>query len=146
VDTTTALSLLPVATSVAVYGTVFGAFGVAVRRRRRQGSPPLDRAPRVTVLKPVAGVDEDLRENLESFARLDYPAFELLIGVADPRDPAVEVAYAFLRAHPELDARIVHTDPDAAINPKVAQLLGLERQATGEMSVHSPIRTQGPVA
>jgi len=137
VDTTTALSLLPVATSVAVYGTVFGAFGVAVRRRRRQGSPPLDRAPRVTVLKPVAGVDEDLRENLESFARLDYPAFELLIGVADPRDPAVEVAYAFLRAHPELDARIVHTDPDAAINPKVAQLLGLERQATGEILVIS---------
>jgi ceramide glucosyltransferase len=47
------------------------------------------------------------------------------------------VARRFVARHPQLEARIVVTDPDAAINPKVAQLVGLERAATGEVYVIS---------
>jgi ceramide glucosyltransferase len=36
-----------------------------------------------------------------------------------------------------LDARVVLTDGDAAVNPKVAQLVGLERAATGDVFVIS---------
>jgi ceramide glucosyltransferase len=93
--------------------------------------------PRVTVLKPLAGRDDDLRENLESFARLDYPSFEILFGVASKADPAYTVAQRFILDHPTIDARVLVTDPDAAPNPKVAQLVSLSREATGEVFVIS---------
>ncbi|MCA9581771.1 MAG: ceramide glucosyltransferase, partial [Myxococcales bacterium] len=47
------------------------------------------------------------------------------------------MAEAFLANHPGLAARLILTHPRAAQNPKVAQLLGLEREATGEILVIS---------
>src|SRR5215472_7647641 len=35
--------------------------------------------PRVTVIVPVKGPDEGLRENLASLDTLDYPAYELIV-------------------------------------------------------------------
>lgn len=134
-DTSNVLGLVPLAASLAVFATVHGAH--AASRVLRRKADEVGRAPRVSILKPVAGVDEDLAQNLASFAALDYPAFELLLGLADPSDPAAFVVKAFVDAHPGLDVRIVHTDPAAAVNPKVAQLLGLERVATGEVLVIS---------
>jgi ceramide glucosyltransferase len=125
------------ATSLTLYGTMMLLFarGMWVRRRKRLAT--VDRAPRVTLFKPLAGRDDDLEANLESFAHIDYPSFEILFGVASPDDPAFFAARRFLARHPRLDARIVLTDPDAAINPKVAQLVGLDRAATGEVYVIS---------
>jgi ceramide glucosyltransferase len=124
------LTILPVAISLSLYLVMASAFVRAMTTRRRSECP---RAPRISILKPIAGLDEDLRANLESFAAIDYPAFELVIGVADRGDPALPVVREFLAAHPALDAKLVFTDRDAAMNPKVAQLLGLEQVATGEI-------------
>jgi ceramide glucosyltransferase len=129
-------STLPVALSAAFYVAVIAALLLRTRfsaRRSRRTSPP------VSVLKPIAGVDADLRENLASFARLAHPRFELLLGFASANDPGVPIARAFLAAHPGLDARIVWTrEPSGAIkNPKVAQLVELERAARHEVIVIS---------
>jgi ceramide glucosyltransferase len=94
------------------------------------------RAPRVTILKPLAGADDELDENLATFAALDYPDYEILFGVASWSDSALPAARRFLIAHPGR-ARIVLTDPENAINPKVAQLIDLDREATGEVIVVS---------
>lgn len=128
------LLLGAVGVSVTLYLTMIGATLLAYRRKTPR---ELARCPRVTILKPVSGLDEDLGQNLESFARIDYPSFELLLGVADAGDPALPVLHAFVAAHPELDVRIVQTDEREALNPKVAQLIGLERHATGEILVIS---------
>lgn len=123
--------------SFALYVAMMALFARAILKRRA----PLTRnsawAPRVSILKPLAGTDDDLAENLESFALLDYPSFEILLGVANRSDPAVATARRFADRHPEIDIRLVITDPSAAINPKVAQLVGLERQAAGEAYVIS---------
>jgi ceramide glucosyltransferase len=95
-------------------------------------------------LKPLAGADDDLPRNLDSFAALDYPAYEVLLGVASMDDPAAAIGRAFLRRHPRLDGRLVVTDPDAAVNPKVAQLIALEREATGEVVVVSDSNVRVP--
>jgi ceramide glucosyltransferase len=131
------LAVALTATSLALYGTMMLLFarGMWVRHRRKRS--PVDRAPRVTLFKPLAGQDDDLEANLESFAHIDYPSFEVLFGIASPDDPAFPVARRFVARHPRLDARVVLTDPDAAINPKVAQLVGLDRAATGEIYVIS---------
>jgi len=138
VQTTTVLTLLPTVVAVALYLVVMVTSALAIFSRRRAGRPlGIERAPRISVLKPLAGADDDLRDNLDSFAALDYPAYEVLLGVASLDDPAALVARAFVARHPRLDARLVVTDPDAALNPKVAQLLALDRHATGEVVVIS---------
>jgi ceramide glucosyltransferase len=93
--------------------------------------------PRVSILKPLAGADDELEENLASFATLDYPDYEILFGVASMDDPANAVVQRFLRRPGYRRARLLLTDPDEAMNPKVAQLLALERAATGEVVVVS---------
>jgi ceramide glucosyltransferase len=135
----TLVSVAVVLTSVsfALYIPMMALFWRALIRRRPSKLPTLERCPRVSVLKPLAGCDEDLQANLDSFGRLDYPDFEILLGVADPSDRAFAMARRFVASHPRCEARIVLTDPGAAINPKVAQLIGLERLSTGEVYVIS---------
>jgi ceramide glucosyltransferase len=125
------------AVSFALYAIMLTLFARAMTARRRRPRPELGRAPRVTIFKPLAGTDEDLEDNLASFARIDYPSFEVLLGVADMADAACTVARRFIARYPKIEARLVVTDPHAAINPKVAQLIGLEREATGEVYVIS---------
>jgi ceramide glucosyltransferase len=105
--------------------------------RKRRPVPRGHPGPSASILKPVAGLDDALVDNLESFARLDYPEWELLIGIASATDPAAPVVRAFLSRHPELNARVVLTDPMAATNPKVAQLIGLTLAARGTVLVVS---------
>jgi ceramide glucosyltransferase len=125
-----------VALSVAALIVTLGSLGVTVAGRRK-GEPALRRFPRVSICKPLAGTDDDLEANLASFAAIDYPSYEVLLGVASRGDPAYPVAMEFVAAHPWVDARVIVTDPGAATNPKVAQLVGLEEVATGEVIVIS---------
>jgi ceramide glucosyltransferase len=127
------LAYLPLAISTFLWCLLQGTFVVQTLRRRKRPLVAPDRWRRVSILKPMAGKDDDLAANLESFAKLEYPSWQLLIGVASSSDPALPVARAFVAAHPEIEAKIVLTDPDAAQNPKVAQLLGLLDVADGEL-------------
>jgi ceramide glucosyltransferase len=137
VDNSQLFALAPTAFSSLAYGAMMTTCAWQMRRARRAASPPeMARAPRVSILKPLAGADDELAANLESFARIDYPEYEILLGVATARDSAFPVARAFALAHPDR-VRLVLTDPDAAPNPKVAQLIGLDARATGEVVVVS---------
>jgi ceramide glucosyltransferase len=121
------------AVSVALYLTMVSGFLVAMRRRTPARAP--QNTPRVSILKPLAGVDDELDENLSSFAKLDYPDYEIVLGVASVEDGAYPVARKFVERVGHERARLIVTDPDAATNPKVAQLLALERAASGEVIV-----------
>jgi len=123
--------------SLALYALMMWLFAQTLRKRRATQPIDVPRAPRVTILKPLAGIDDELEANLESFARIDYPSFEILFGVASASDPAYAVASSFIAQHPRIDARLVVTDPEEATNPKVAQLACLERVASGEVFVIS---------
>ncbi|MBS2014800.1 MAG: glycosyltransferase [Deltaproteobacteria bacterium] len=146
----TTLGVAVVAVVLAVHLILTATAQVLFLRRRRSyalcrreilGSPPVVRdepcVGLVSVLKPLAGMDDDLDENLASFARQEGVDFEIVFGVASSSDPALVAARRFLQAHPSVEARIVITDPDAAINPKVAQLIALERHARGQILVTS---------
>jgi ceramide glucosyltransferase len=130
------LTLAPVLVSSLAYGAMMGICARGILRARREPVRMPERAPRISVLKPLAGADDELEANLASFAALDYPDYEILFGVASRGDSALPVARRFLAAHPNR-ARIVFTDPDTAVNPKVAQLVGLDRRATGDVVVVS---------
>lgn len=119
------------AVSTALYLTMVMAFVVAMRQPRPQPNP--QHRPRVSILKPLAGIDDELEENLASFAELDYPDYEILLGVASVDDRAYPIARKFVKRAGRHRARLIVTDPDAAMNRKVAQLLGLEQAAGGDV-------------
>ncbi|WP_437589995.1 glycosyltransferase [Sorangium sp. So ce1000] len=134
-------TVAPTALSSTIYATIQSSFLWRIARHRLEASRGAPRSlgatPLVSILKPVAGVDDELANNLESFARLDYPCYEIVFGVASREDPAVPVIQAFIAAHPEVKARLCLTDPSAALNPKVAQLLELTRRSEGSVLVIS---------
>jgi ceramide glucosyltransferase len=136
-DWNTVATVVPTAVSSTFYAVAHTAFLGAMARKRP--APLLSVRPWVSILKPIAGADDDLQGNLESFADLDYPAYEILFGIASADDPAVPVVQAFLAAHPRVAARLVWTTPsnDRVLNPKVAQLLVLTRAARGSVLVVS---------
>jgi ceramide glucosyltransferase len=136
VDAESLLTLVPVAASSLTYATMMAICSWGILRARRARPAPPKATPRISILKPLAGGDDELEANLASFASLEYPDYEILFGLASRDDGALPIAQEFVRAHPEL-ARIVFTDPDNAVNPKVAQLIDLEREATGEVIVIS---------
>jgi ceramide glucosyltransferase len=123
------LLLAAIAASVGLYLTMAGGFMTAMWRR--SPLPTLRVTPRVSILKPLAGIDDEIEDNLASLADLDYPDYEILIGVASMDDAAFPAARRFVAQVGPEKARLFLTDPDQATNPKIAQLLTLERAATG---------------
>src|SRR5438552_2991785 len=68
--------------------------GLWVARRfagaRGQGALPADPPP-VTILKPLCGDEPLLEEALTSCFGQDYPAFQIVFGIQNPNDPALNV-------------------------------------------------------
>jgi len=75
----------------------------------------------VTILKPLAGVDDDLEGNLASFFVQDHPRYQLVFG-ALVGDPALDVARALALRHPEVEVCFVEHDGGRGLNPKVDNL------------------------
>ncbi len=106
---------------ILVWAYVIGTTIAALRFARRPIVAPINQPP-ISVLKPLRGTEPGLTDNLRSFADQDYPDFQLLLGVRDPADSALPVAYALIRERPLCDIELV-VDPRAAgSNLKVANL------------------------
>ena len=103
------LTVLPTAVSAGFFATTHLTFAAAMGRKSAAEIP--SPAPRVSILKPVAGRDGGLLQNLASFVDLDYPDYELLLGTASLDEPSVPVIQAFIAANPGLSARLVVTSP-----------------------------------
>ncbi len=115
---------------------VLGAYTglTAAFRRGRRVRLPLNQQsyPRVSILKPLRGVDDDLESNLESLFRLDYPDYEILFAVDAPDCAEAVTARTVGGRHPGVSCRIAVTGHDSDRNPKIHKLEALESRASGE--------------
>jgi ceramide glucosyltransferase len=114
---------------------------IAWHRRGRRPSPSGFRPP-ISILRPLCGHDDDLPALLGEIAALDYPDYEVLLGVRDAHDPAYLVAVAAARAHAHLRVVLQRGEPGA--NPKVNQLITLARAARHELLVVSDANVRLP--
>jgi ceramide glucosyltransferase len=106
--------------------------GVALRSalRRPDGSAAGERPwPPVSILKPLAGLDDNLFGNLESFCRLDYPAYEIIFCLESPNDPAMTVARKVCARNPGVPIAILVSRSSEGHNPKVRNMLSAYRGA-----------------
>ncbi len=86
-------------------------------------SVPLDMNPEpISVLKPLAGAEEGLRNNLRSFFTQDHPQFELLFAVRDAGDPAAAIVRELQQEFPDRATKLIVTGEPPYPNAKVFSL------------------------
>lgn len=121
--------------------------GIALRAavRPRPAAPVAEEAwPPVSILKPLAGLDDNLFANLESFCRLDYPRYEVICCLRSANDPAHAVAAKVRARHPGVDLRILVSTEGDGCNPKVRNLLPGYRAARHEVLLISDSNVEAP--
>jgi len=106
---------------VAVFGTITSSivFILAVlgaikfrRSARLERDAYKDRMadlPPVSVLKPVHGLDARMKENIESFFRQDYPAYEIVFAADEADDVALPLIREICARSPNIPTRIMVT-------------------------------------
>ena len=95
---------------------------VAAVRYRSVHPAPLHETPPVSILKPLAGAEEGLEDNLRSFFGQRYPQFEILLAVRSPRDAAIPIVERLQAEYPAIPSRLIVTGEPPYANAKVYSL------------------------
>jgi ceramide glucosyltransferase len=111
-----------------------------VRPRRFPEAPSVG----ISVLKPLCGSDPNLVSNLESFFVQDHEAFELLFGVVDANDSALDAVAQVRARYPQVPCRVIVHEGSGALNPKVDNLLGLLPEARHDLVLVSDSNVRAP--
>jgi ceramide glucosyltransferase len=98
--------------------------------RKQRSDTPSSFAPPVSVFKPLKGLDENLRQNLESFFKQQYPIYELIFGVSDHSDPAIGVVQSLNAQYPHVRAKLVVDMSREGHNPKVNNICNMVPRAS----------------
>jgi ceramide glucosyltransferase len=94
-------------------------------------------APPVSILKPLAGTDEGLEANLESFYALEYPRMEIVFSFASVGDPAFPIARRVADRHPAIPSTFVIDAREPGSNSKVNRLSAAARRARHKLLLFS---------
>ena len=92
-----------------------------LRSVKRQKSAPF--TPPVSILKPLKGTDPEIYESFRSHCLQDYPEYELIFGVSDPDDPAVELVRRLQQEFPQRPIQLVVCPKVLGTNMKVSNLV-----------------------
>ncbi|HWE51809.1 MAG TPA: bacteriohopanetetrol glucosamine biosynthesis glycosyltransferase HpnI [Bryobacteraceae bacterium] len=102
---------------------------------RRSGASTLREWPPVSVLRPLAGAEDNTEAKLHSIFEQRYPDFEVLLSVHDESDPAAAVARRVMAEFPHVSSQLIVAGPSPFPNAKVWSLRALEPLARNEIIV-----------
>ncbi len=115
-------------------GTAYHVASAAAAARFARTSVPVAKSvPPVSILKPIRGVDADAYENFASFCRQDYPSYEIVFGVQDAEDPAVQLVRRLQNDFPGTQIRLVISSHRIGPNLKVCNLHNILEEAAHEL-------------
>jgi len=115
---------------------------IAAVRYRAVRPAVLDTAPAISILKPLAGVDDGLEENLRSFFEQRYGCFEILFAVRSAEDPAIAVVERLQASYPGIPSRLIVTGEPPYANAKVFSLDRMLAAASYDLLVMADSDTQ----
>jgi ceramide glucosyltransferase len=124
------------AAAVATY-TVIAAYAVRMRLKPYPIAQPPRKAAPVTILKPLCGAEHELYECLRSFCDQEYPRFQIVFGVSDPDDPAIDVVARLAREFPKVEIQIAVDRRQHGTSRKVSNLINMMPLARHELLVIS---------
>ena len=90
-------------------------------RDSRQPYPEF--TPPVSILKPLRGVDPQMYESFASHCVQDYPNYEIIFGVNDADDPAVDAVHQLMREFPSCRVKLVICPEVLGNNRKTSNLV-----------------------
>jgi ceramide glucosyltransferase len=79
--------------------------------------------PPVSILKPLKGTDPEIYESFRSHCLQDYPEYEIIFGVSEPDDPAIESVNRLQREFPQRRIQLVDCPKILGANAKVSNLV-----------------------
>ncbi len=110
---------------------------VASRRYLAKRPGAFGRAVPISVLKPLAGAEDELETNLRGFFEQDYGEFEILFAVRRSDDPALETVGKLEQEFPAVACRVLITGEPPYPNAKVYSLDKMIQAARHELLVMS---------
>jgi ceramide glucosyltransferase len=84
-----------------------------------------DCCPAVTILKPLCGAEPDLCRCLRTFCVQDYPHYQIVFGVQDPADAALEAVDRLQADLPAADIAVVIDERSHGSNAKISNLANM---------------------
>ena len=117
----TALAALAMGYTVAAW------FATWIARRAFRAAPQLPPVslPPATVLKPLCGQEAGLYADLRSFCEQDYPAWQIVFGVRDAHDPALDTVHRLQAEFPQLDLQVAINPAQHGTSSKVSNLVNM---------------------
>lgn len=94
------------------------------------------RRPRVSLIKPVCGLEKGLEENLATALAQDYPDYEVVYSVQRPDDPVLPLLERLKARAPE-KVKVVLDESCAGPNGRLCNILNATKRADGEILVYS---------
>ncbi len=120
------------ASSIAYYavGLWSAARFLRVRKAGRSVRPTV--ATPVSILKPLRGTDPEMYESFRSHCLQDYPEYEIIFGVSDANDPAIQLVEQLKAEFPRRTIRLMICRENLGANTKVSNLAQMVREARHE--------------
>ncbi len=87
--------------------------------RSGEPAPPVRDRPPVSIVIPARAIEDFTTETLAHAFTLDWPDYELIFCVADPRDPVIAEMRKAMAANPGIPARVLTGDNRISANPKL---------------------------
>ncbi len=105
-------------------------------RKADEGTRPTF-APPVSILKPLRGTDPEMYECFRSHCLQDYPEYEIVFGVSDANDPAIDLVEQLKREFHQRAIRLMVCHENLGVNTKVSNLAQMVREASHQYLVVS---------
>lgn len=98
--------------------------------RRESGKPQPSFTPPVSILKPLRGVDPQMYESFRSHCVQDYPQYEIIFGVNEADDPAVEAVHQLMREFPGCNIKLAICPEVLGTNRKTSNMVQMLEEAS----------------
>jgi len=99
---------------------------------RKAADKSVRAAQGVSILKPLRGTDPEMYESFRSHCLQDYPEYEIIFGVSDANDPAIQLVQQLKAEFPQRPIRLMVCPERLGSNTKVSNLAQMARQARHE--------------